>query len=205
MPVAVPSGRSSRPQPGRPRDPSVDDAILTATLDLLAAQGYSRLTIEGVALAAGVAKTSLYRRWSTKESLVLDAIVHVGLAEQPEVPDTGALHEDMLSYLCAWVCFRRAQAWASEVLANAELKLAFRESLGDGITSGFRAILERAVERGELPPHTDVELMATLPMALIHQFYVLTGKPADEELAKRIADQFFGAAPALRQGRKRRS
>ncbi|MBO0728186.1 MAG: TetR/AcrR family transcriptional regulator [Acidimicrobiaceae bacterium] len=183
----------------------MDQAIRTATLDLLAGQGYSRLTIEGVALRAGVAKTSLYRRWSTKESLVLDAIVNAGLAEQPALPDTGTLHEDMLSYLCAWVRFRRAQAWASEVIANSELKHAFRKSLGDGLTSGFRAILERAVERADLPPHTDVELMATLPMALIHQHYVLTGKPADEELAKRIADQFFSAAPAPCQDRKQRS
>jgi AcrR family transcriptional regulator len=183
----------------------VDEAILAAALELLAEQGYSRLTVEGVALRAGVAKTSLYRRWSTKESLILDAVVNVGLAERPEVPDTGGLHEDMLSYLRAWVRFRRAQAWASEVLANAELKYLFRQKLAAGLTSGFRTIIERAVERGELPPHTDIALMATLPMALIHQHYALTGKPADERLARRIADQFFRAAGPSRQSRGKRS
>ena len=178
---------------------------MAATLDLLVEHGYARLTIEGVALRAGVAKTSLYRRWSTKEALILDAIVNVGLAEQPDVPDTGSLHQDMVSYLRAWVGFRRAQAWAGEVLANAELKHVVRESLGDGLTFGFRTIIERAVERGELLPHTDVELMAAVPMALIHQHFVLTGKPADENLARRIADQFFRAAVPPGQSRGKRS
>ena len=206
MLVAV---RSERRPPGgrrgRPRDPKVDEAILAATLDLLAEQGYSRLTIEGVALRAGVAKTSLYRRWPAKESLILDAIVNVGFAGQPEVPDTGSLHQDMLSYLCAWIGFRRAQPWASEILANPELKHLFRKQLGGGLTSGFRTIIERAAERGELPPHTDVELMATLPIALIHQHYVLTGRPADEGLARRIAGQFFSAARSPGQRRGERS
>jgi AcrR family transcriptional regulator len=169
----------------------VDEAIMAATLDLLAEEGYSRLTVEGVALRAGVAKTSLYRRWSTKDSLVVDAVVNVGFAERPEVPDTGSLHEDMDSYLRAWIRFRRGQAWSSEILANSELKQLLSERVGAGLTSGFRTIIERAVDRGELASQTDVELLATLPMALIHQHFALGGKPADEALARRIADQFF--------------
>jgi AcrR family transcriptional regulator len=182
----------------------VHESILAATLDLLAEEGYARFTVEGVALRAGVAKTSLYRRWSTKGSLILDAIGNVGLAKRPKVPDTGSLHEDMLSYLRAWNRFRRSQAWASEILSNAELKHLFRTKLAGGLTSGFATIIERGVERGELPPHTDVELMATLPMALIHQHLVLTGKPADEALARRIVDQFFASPEPRRHGRARR-
>jgi AcrR family transcriptional regulator len=169
----------------------VDEAIMAATLDLLAEDGYSRVTVEGVALRAGVAKTTLYRRWSTKDSLILDAVVSVGFAERPETPDAGSLHQDMVSYLCAWIRFRRAQAWSSEILSNSELKQLLGERVGAGLTSGFRTIIERAVERGELGSDTDVELLATVPMALIHQHFVLTGRPADEALARRIADQFF--------------
>jgi AcrR family transcriptional regulator len=174
---------------------------MAATLDLLVEQGYSRLTIEQVALRAGVAKTSLYRRWPAKDSLVLDAVVTVGFAGRPEVPDTGSLYQDMLSYLCAWIGFRRAQAWTGEILANPELKRVFRQKLGAGLTSGYRTVIERAVERGELPAHTDVELMATLPIALVHQHHALSGEPADEGLARRIADQFFSPAGFPRQGR----
>lgn len=199
VPVAS-EGPSSRGKAGRPRDPRVDEAILSATLGLLAEQGYARLTMEGVALRAGVAKTSLYRRWSTKDSLVLDAVSDVGLAERPDVPDTGDLHQDMLLYLKALVRFRRGKAWASEVLSNVDLKQVFRERLGADLTSGFRTIVERAVERSELAPGTDVELMANLPMALIHEHRVLTGQPADEALARRIADQFFRTGDRIRPG-----
>lgn len=205
MPLA---GRSEDPpsrRGGRPRDTKVDEAILAATLDLLAERGYARLTIEGVALRARAAKTSLYRRWKTKESLIIDAVVKVGLAERPGVPDTGSLQEDMLSYLCAWIGFRRAQGWASEVLANVGLKQAVRKRLGGGLTAGFHTIIEQAVERGELPAHTDVELLAMLPMALIHQQFLLVGRPADEGLARRIVDEFFTAAGPARQRRGRRS
>lgn len=189
--TAVPSLSGGR---GRPRDPKVDEAILAATLDLLAEEGYGRLTIERVAARAAVARTSLYRRWSTKESLIRDAVVKLGFARRPDVPDTGSLHRDMLSYLLDWVRFRRAQAWATEILAHPELKHFLRSDLGADLTSGFRTIVERSVKRDELPPHTDVELMASLPIALVHHFHVVSGEPADDDLATRIADQFFSNA-----------
>ncbi|HSS10967.1 MAG TPA: helix-turn-helix domain-containing protein, partial [Acidimicrobiales bacterium] len=59
---------------GRPRDPHVDKAILSAALDLLIEDGFPRLSIEGVAARAGVGKAAIYRRWDSKTSLVVDAI-----------------------------------------------------------------------------------------------------------------------------------
>ena len=192
---------------GRPRDPEVDEAIVSAALDVLAEQGFARLTIDRVAARAGVAKTSLYRRWPSKEALVLDAMAHVRFGTRPEVPDTGSVRRDMLSYLRALIRYRRAQsdaiaALASEILANRELADAFRQKLVGGLTSGFRTIVERAVGRGELPAATDVELVAALPMALVHHHRLLTGEPADEGLAKRIVDQFFSGTGAARGARK---
>lgn len=199
MPVAVDrGGAGARRSGGRPRDPRVDEAVLAAALEVLAEDGYARLTIEGVAQRAGVARTSVYRRWPTKASLVLDAVIKLGLAEGPQVPDTGSLHGDMSTYMGAWVRFRGAQAWTGALLADAELKHLVRKQLGGGLTSGYRTIVERAVARGELPPQTDIDLLATLPMALVHQHFALTGRPADEGLVRRIADQFF--RPASRPG-----
>jgi AcrR family transcriptional regulator len=64
---------------GRPRDPALDTAILTAALELFVAHGIAGMSIEQVAKRAGVGKPTIYRRWSTKELLVADAIeVHVG-------------------------------------------------------------------------------------------------------------------------------
>jgi AcrR family transcriptional regulator len=195
---------------GRPRDPDVDEAILSATLDVLGEQGYARLTIDKVALRAGVAKTSLYRRWPDKEALVVDAVAFVRVGNRPDPPDTGSLRRDMLGYLRALIRYRRAQsdaiaALASEILANRELAEAFRRKLVSVLTAGFAAIVERAVARGELPASTDVELVAELPMALIHYHRVITGEPADEGLAKRIADQFFATPAATGVSRRERS
>jgi AcrR family transcriptional regulator len=206
-PGGGPGGAAARR--GRPRDPEVDEAVLSATLDLLAEEGYARFTIDKVALRAGVAKTSLYRRWPAKEALVLDAIAFVRVGNRPDPPDTGSLRRDMLSYLRTLIRYRRAQsdaiaALASEILANRQLAEAFRRRLVSGLASGFRTIVERAVDRGELPASTDVELVASLPMALIHHRRVMTGEPADEGLAKRIADQFFSTG-GVRPVRKARS
>ena len=183
-------------RPGRPRDPEVDEAILSATLDLLAAEGYARLTMDRVALKAAVAKTSLYRRWPSKESLVVEAIQRVQMAERPVVPDTGSLRRDMLGYLRSLVRYRRAQSDAiaavmSEIIANRELADAVRQHVVGTLLSSFRVIVERSIARGELPSSTDVELLSSLPLALVHQRRLLTGEPADEAFAKRIVDQFF--------------
>jgi AcrR family transcriptional regulator len=205
LPLAVTEPRD-RARAGRPRDPEVDEAILAATVTLLIEGGYARLTIDRVAAKAAVAKTSIYRRWPSKESLVLDAIRYSRSGERPAVPDTGRLRSDMLGYLRSLIRYRRAQsealaAVASEVLANRGLAEVFRRHVLGGVAAGFRVIIERAIERGELAPATDVELLASLPLALIHQHRIATGETADEGLAKRIVDQFFSPASARRRGR----
>src|SRR5215475_3701301 len=67
-----PSGPAARP--GRPRSPAADEAILDATVELLGELGFLALTIEAVAARAGVAKTTIYRRWPTKDDLLFDAV-----------------------------------------------------------------------------------------------------------------------------------
>jgi AcrR family transcriptional regulator len=175
----------------------VDEAILSTALRMLAETGYARLTMDAVAARAGVGKASLYRRFPTKERLVLEAIRHRHEHERPGVPDAGSLHRDMLGYMRALIRHRREQAEAlravaSEVMVNPELAAEFRHQVAEGLLAGFRVIVGRAVQRGELPPGTDVELMAMLPLALLHHLR-LAGEPIDERQAKRIADQFFGA------------
>jgi AcrR family transcriptional regulator len=195
-------------RPGRPRDPEVDEAILSTALRMLGEAGYARLTMDQVAARAGVGKASLYRRFPTKESLVLEAIRHRHEHDRPDVPDTGSLYRDMLGYLRALIRYRQAQAEglqavASEVMVNQELAAEFRRRVAGGLLAGFRTIVGRAVERGELPPETDVELLAMLPLALVHHLRLLGGEPVDERQAKRIADQFF-AAPAVTAAASRR-
>ena len=59
---------------GRPRDPMIDDKVTTATLTLLAANGYSGLRVDDVARTSGVAKTTIYRRWPSLASLAVEAV-----------------------------------------------------------------------------------------------------------------------------------
>src|ERR687893_476350 len=84
--------RSSRG--GRPRDPSRDSVIRAAILRLLAEVGYGALTMDAVAAEAGVGKATIYRRWRTKQDLVVDTISDLNRAEAT-TPDTGSLDGDL--------------------------------------------------------------------------------------------------------------
>jgi AcrR family transcriptional regulator len=89
---------SMRPRLGRPRDPSRDEAICEATLALFAEEGYAGVSIEGVAARAGVGKATIYRRFSSKEQLVVEAM-RVGCHLTDHLPDTGDLRADLTSML----------------------------------------------------------------------------------------------------------
>src|SRR3954454_2553310 len=86
------SPRSTRG--GRPRDPSRDGVIRAAILRLLAEVGYGALTMDAVASEAGVGKATIYRRWRTKQDLVVDTISDLNRAEAT-TPDTGSLEGDL--------------------------------------------------------------------------------------------------------------
>lgn len=75
--------------PGRPRRPGVDDAVLAAAIELVTDQGYAGTTIDAIARRASVAKTTIYRRWRSKEALAVDALV-LALGELPPLPEPGA-------------------------------------------------------------------------------------------------------------------
>ena len=83
---------------GRPYDRSRDADVLAATLDALVAHGYEHVTLDAVALAAGLAKTTLYRRWPTKADLFLAAVAAVGRPPEADaLPDEGSLRADLLA------------------------------------------------------------------------------------------------------------
>lgn len=188
------------PSRGRPRDPDVDRAILSTTLDLLTHEGYAQLTMDLVAARAGVGKASLYRRWPNKVALVAEAVANQ-VRELPGIPDTGSLRADMLAYLRAVVLQRQfvapvMAAVAGEVSTNGELREALRRSVVQAQTGNLAAIVQRAVDRGQLPGSTDVRLLAVLPLALVHQAAMFLGHRPDEALLKRIVDQFFSEPDA---------
>ena len=194
------SGRTSDPRPGagRPRDPQVDEAVAAATLQLLAEEGYARLTVERIAARAGVGKASLYRRWPDKVSIVLEAVSRS--PERPDVPDTGSLRGDALSYLRTLVRFRALHSEAitaisSEALCDPRFGDAFRAGMAEPMMAGMRTILQRAIERGEIARDTDIALLSSVPPALLHSQRLVSGQHPDEAFVERIVDQFF--SPSL--------
>lgn len=188
---------------GRPRNPGVDEALLRAAIDLLAKAGYARLTMEQVAARAGVGKASLYLRWPNKVALVAEAIQHRS-GVVPEVPDTGSLRRDMLTFLRALLrsfgtASQALSAVHGEITSHPELQRAWSQSLAGTLADRVRVIVERAVARRELPSHSDVALLSALPVSLFQSWRLQFGQSPDDAAVLRIVDQFY--TPGPRPGR----
>jgi AcrR family transcriptional regulator len=188
-------GRPREGRRGRPRDPAVDEAILSATVELLGEVGYAGVTMEQVAARAGVGKASVYLRWAGKVALVTEAIRRrAGVA--PPVPDTGGLGEDMRLFLRSLLRAKQAgrravYALSGEIATNPELAQTWRATMADTMLTGLRTIIGRAVERGELPADTDVELLSVLPLAMLRSWQLTQGRRPDHSLVDRVVTQFY--------------
>jgi AcrR family transcriptional regulator len=142
----------------------VTQAITEALFAELAEAGYGRLSIEAVAKRAGVGKTAIYRRWPSKQAMVLDLISEVAVAAI-DAPDTGSLRGDVKQFLVnADHALRHPQVntilpdLLAEVARNPLLIEPFVENVRDPRRANAAAILERAVQRGELDREFDREL-----------------------------------------------
>jgi AcrR family transcriptional regulator len=160
-------------------------------LGLLVDEGYGGVTMEGVAARAGVGKATLYRRWATKEQLVVAAVVHA-CGDRLVAPDTGSLRGDVEAY-CAAVLARLRRhgavlrAFAAETARNPALAEAWRTTFLGGRRAEVRAVLRRAVARGELGPDADLELLGDLGPAVLWHRATVTGDPLTDDLPGRIA------------------
>ena len=94
-------------------------------------------------------------------------------------------------------------AVTGEIASNPELRKAWRRSLAGTLSDCVRAIVERALERGELPASTDVELLSTLPLTLMQNWRLEHDQSPDGAVVRRIVDQFYTPAPR-RASRARR-
>jgi AcrR family transcriptional regulator len=173
----------------------VDEAVLAAAVELLAGAGFARLTMEQVAARAGVGKASVYLRWPNKVALVAEAIQHRS-GVVPDVPDTGTLPGDVRTFLRALLrtygaASRAMAAVVGEVDNHPELRRSWRQSLAAALTDRVREIVERAVERGELPPTTDVELLSMLPVTILQNWRLEHGQSPDDAVVERIVSQFY--------------
>lgn len=153
---------------GRPRSVQSHQAILEATLALFAEVGLQGLSIEAIAERAGVGKTTIYRRWSSKEDVIKDAF-ELFRAGNP-IPDTGNIRNDLL-YITkeSQELFNRNPLMGklttkliAEIKTKPEIYHAFYEKLVAPRIQEFRQIVERAQERGELRPDLDATFILYL-------------------------------------------
>jgi AcrR family transcriptional regulator len=157
---------------GRPRDRQIDVAVLTATLVALDESGYGGLTLEEVARRAGTSKPSIYRRWPSRQRLVLSALCQ--RLGEARAPDTGCTLCDLDECLKVFVAaFRRMPPDVigplfAECAGDRELRAAFMSTLFHPPRAAVRQTLERARARGDLRDDVDVALILDVIGSLVH-------------------------------------
>ena len=181
-----------------------ESEILDAALVLLCRVGYDRLTMDAVAAEAKASKATLYRRWTSKPSLVVDAILRTKEALQAPEVDTGSLREDLVQMACGHgglTDTRSAEIMAGLVTAlhhDPDFAVEFRTRvLGPKIEIG-RRVFERARARGEITADLDLDLLSSaLAGIILHRSFVL-GLPADEKTVAQVVDEIIVPAATRR-------
>jgi AcrR family transcriptional regulator len=154
------------------------EAVLEAADDLLAERGLAGVTIEGIAARAGVAKQTIYRWWSSKVDILLDAFIQ-DMAEDLTPPDHGDLERDLRAPLAG-----QAQH-DPQLAARLQGDYLRRQRERD------RLPLQRAVQRGELPPDTDLDLAVDQLLGPIYYRVLVTGAPMSHRFTDHLVDQFL--------------
>jgi AcrR family transcriptional regulator len=166
---------------GRPLDPEVDEAIVTAATRQFLEGGLQRMTVPGVAAAAGVAKTTVYRRYATPAQLALAAFGRLNADAQE--PDTGSTRTDLIATLEA-VRRRIDPTVTATVLVEAQthpeiLEAARTQMIGPAVER-FRRILRQGQASGELREDLDVDLAADAVLGSFFTRFYERGRPGPE-------------------------
>jgi AcrR family transcriptional regulator len=193
--------QTAQTRTGRPRDPARHDAILRATQDLLAEVGYDRLSIEAVAARCGTGKTTIYRRWPDKAALVTDAVATASTHLGQNIPDTGTLREDMIAFGAQWHApdSRRDGMIAGLLTAmrhHPDLKAAVEDAINQPGQHAFRLMVQRAIERGDIPAGRPVDLIGAVLPAMVFHHITNVDTPVDHEYICAVVDNVV--LPALR-------
>lgn len=191
------------PRLGRKRDLSRDPEILEAALDVLAETGFERMTIDEVATRARAGKATLYRRWPSKAELVIDAVACMkrGAYDLSALPDTGTLRGDLIAMIkepSIADAQRKMQVMAgivSMLSKSPELADVAEEALVAPRRAANRALIERAIARGEVSADVDIDLIASVGSAMVAQRLLVERKPVTRGFLVSIVDAIV--LPAL--------
>jgi AcrR family transcriptional regulator len=155
-----------------------------------------------VAARAGVAKTTIYRRWRSKDELALAVLIDM-VEHVAAVPDLGNTRAELVTFvnravkiLGSTLMGRVMQGLVSDLATDPELARAFREQVVGRRVAEIRRLVEIGVARGELRPDADYELANELLFGPIYYRLLLSGKPLSRDLAERVVDAVFPAFAA---------
>jgi AcrR family transcriptional regulator len=187
---------------GRPLDPALAGTIRAAALKVLADVGYRGLTMDEVALVAGVSKATIYRRWPSKVDLLVD-VIDVASDETLVDVDTGSLRDDLVGLLGALAAILVgpgggvSRALLGVLDAEPVLAEAYRRGPLTRWDGAFRLAFRRAAERGEIAPGQEDSLAAASGPGILIQAWLVLGQDVGGEFAVRVVDEVM--MPLLRR------
>lgn len=190
---------------GRKRDHSRDPEILEAALDVLAETGYDGMTIDMVAARAKAGKATLYRRWPSKNELVLDAVACMKFAtiDFENLPDTGTLRGDLVAMIkppSIKDAERKMKVMAglvSMMALNPELADTARQALIEPRAAVNRIFFQRAIDRGEIPADVDLDLLCLISPSMASYRTLMLRQPVNREFLLSIIDSVVLPAAGL--------
>ena len=180
-------------RPGRPRSEQAEHAIIEATLDLFAEQGFEGVCVEAVAARAGVGKATIYRRWPNKEELLLAAF---GSLKSPfPEPEGVSVRDDLLAMvevMCADKADPRKARRYALLLGEGEkyprLMARYKETVVEPRREAMRAVIRRGTQTGELRPDTDIEIAMLTLTGVIMAHEKTPDREFDGDFAARLVD-----------------
>ena len=209
MTDSIETSRPREAQPGRPRDPEVDRAILQATLQALRDRGYAGMSVEGCASEAGVGKTSIYRRYRSKEELTVAAVKQVGDDSGPS-PDTGDSLTDIVEMLLQHKAVQEHGPGYSLIGAllveerhNPEFLQMFRERAILPHRQYAITILQRGVDRGDIRADVDLGVAIEAMIGAMLARHIM-GIPESRERIEETVSTLWSGLATNPQGRDTR-
>lgn len=176
------------------------DRVLTTTFELLGETGVSGLTVDEVARRSGVAKTTIYRHWPTREALVIDACSR--LSAEQEIPDTGSLESDLRAILGNIAHLLGTARWSSvlpSIVDVAERDPEFADihsRIQHGHAAPLREVIERAAGRGEIPAATDHSAMIAALLGPLFYRRWFSREPTDDAFVRTVVGVVIGRPPS---------
>ena len=174
------------------RSARIRAAVLDATIDALVARGIDRVSIADIAAQSGVHETSIYRRWGTREALIIDALFARTEHDLP-IPDTGSLRGDLVAAARSLAELLSSPigaliAAASALTVDDPDLAATRDRYWASRFAFADTVIRRAVDRGELPPGAQPRPAMDMLAGALHMRAMLTHEPLEPDLPERLAD-----------------